>query len=831
MSERALHSPPEAAPPPTPEAKEALVERRDRWTLQVARSEKISSEEDPNLHVNSGLMISGEAPVANRSQVGRLLMSVEMAPPDEVEMLTRWTLEYTPKANALAKVFISEEGRPYAVGRVRPTSPELFYAVRENGLEEPTLRPLATNENGLMSEPLEEGETLVMAGGAKGEKLAALTVENADSHPETNDEVKDTILCQNYIIKQREREIAREKLREEARKKGVEVAAGERPEDSGKEPAEPGEKVVDEATEQREREAREALDAARDKLATATASKMNRATGLFWTKKKEAAYQEARDAYDRAYLEAGRAGLNVLEEAGHIEEKNTEQNWATLYVVEQQRQFRLLTNEKRLEAADKRTAVRIFFESTGGRLATGLASGALVRWGLNAASVGTGWVASAVAGGAIGGVTGADEGRREGIREGAMRSNANIDSELAALYGRIDRTSVDSILGDDQTSPEELINRERKLISRKLARRALEGAGVGAISGIVGYELMNGLLPSDTASAAEPAKEFARPEITPPEAVEPRELSGDELLEMHADNPEAARDIVLNEGPYNAFQEMGIPESKWEELYRSEDLMQKLMENGDVYSLLESGDQSYGWGLAHAGELSDATVKDIYEAAGMQTTEVVDAGASGSENVAPAENTVTEAEAEAQAEAAADEARAEAIQGSNRDLASMGLEVSGLQLPNGAELTPAMVDHVTNIEGSGFEYNSDGALTMSGEMTPTAREEIASYLGQQGIEVTTQPPGEVVEQLTNQLTQMLGTEITELDGRFENVEIRPERWEEVSKFITDTPRYADQFEIGANGIEGVRNGASESVIQDLVDDLRKPEIDYVRVIS
>jgi hypothetical protein len=125
------------------------------------------------------------------------------------------------------------------------------------------------------------------------------------------------------------------------------------------------------------------------------------------------------------------------------------------------------------------------------------------------------------------------------------------------------------------------------------------GAQVGPGNGGVGGEG-----PSGGGQGAEPQ----------PESPTGSEVSGEQLADQYADNPDAGIDIELGEGPYQTFDELGVPRSMWEELYRDDSLINELVNNGDAYRLT---DQGYGFGWSNTGPLSDASIEAIYRHAGI----------------------------------------------------------------------------------------------------------------------------------------------------------------------------------------------------------------------
>lgn len=372
----------------------------------------------------------------------------------------------------------------------------------------------------------------------------------------------------------------------------------------------------------------EALNNARERFARMTADKMDRATGLLWTDKKEAAYREAEEAYDTLYKRVAATGIAYLDSKGEVAPyQHTE--LATLYVVEEQRKLRQRTEEVRLEALDSSKLKQWIAESRLGRLASGVALGMGTRGVLGLATGGVGWGTGIAAGAISGGVLGAFGGKRRGIRESARESMQGLGTELEELQGRITPgQDVDTILGIDKKR-EQAIERSRKRVARRMRRGLAQGAMYGAFGAAVGQGAAELFWGGDTASGTSNGEIGGSDagEATGPE-VKTHELSSSELLERYAgDTAAEARDIQLGEGPYRLFEDMGIPESEWEDLYRNENLMNQLIENGDAYSLEATGEQGYGWGIAHAGEMSNASIVDIYQAAGMETsvTEVVGA--------------------------------------------------------------------------------------------------------------------------------------------------------------------------------------------------------------
>jgi hypothetical protein len=134
-------------------------------------------------------------------------------------------------------------------------------------------------------------------------------------------------------------------------------------------------------------------------------------------------------------------------------------------------------------------------------------------------------------------------------------------------------------------------------------------------SGPSGGERVPDLQPKSTnANPFESGPSSSQPEVPAAEVSGDRTLANSFLDQNAGETAEAARDIVLDEGPYQTFEALGIPRGQWDSLYNNEELITKLKDLGDAYSL---DNQGHGFGWSHAGVLKDKSIIEIYRAAGM----------------------------------------------------------------------------------------------------------------------------------------------------------------------------------------------------------------------
>jgi hypothetical protein len=292
----------------------------------------------------------------------------------------------------------------------------------------------------------------------------------------------------------------------------------------------------------------------------------------------------------------------------------------------------------------------------------------LGRAGLMASSATLGIGARVVVGAGTLGVTtaiGAGVGAVTGAAVAGYRAQRDIKSGLDDKTSEEGQRSEVEALSASITGGHELdealksylqsettkAGKERRIkIAKRVGLGALEGAGFGAAGAAAGYgiavgvEAIGNALPDswqfwnndvnasdggvDTADTAVDTGAGDVPEIDPG-VDEPAPPTTQDLLQQYAgDNADAALNIENGEGPYQTLQELGIPEEKWDDLFNNDELMQKLIENGDAYSLQDAGVQEHGWGWT-GNELSTESAGDLYDAAGMNTPEAISMADSG----------------------------------------------------------------------------------------------------------------------------------------------------------------------------------------------------------
>lgn len=248
-------------------------------------------------------------------------------------------------------------------------------------------------------------------------------------------------------------------------------------------------------------------------------------------------------------------------------------------------------------------------------------------------------VASAIGGGIAGGVMGgvrAHKDTKSGLSEVS-------DTEKADLEKHVTTENLDRVLRSHLSAEVEKATKERWI---KIGKRALKGAGVGAAIGLAGATAgvavgagIDYLANGDVTHAEGAAGYGTEPNPGPGEAPvddstglesgeevpempeETTSFTTEELLHEHAgDTSEAATTIESGEGAYQTFEELGIPKDQWAELLHNDELMDKLIANGDAYEMGQEG-----FGLSHEGSLSGASIHDIYEAAGVDTFSAAEA--------------------------------------------------------------------------------------------------------------------------------------------------------------------------------------------------------------
>jgi len=381
------------------------------------------------------------------------------------------------------------------------------------------------------------------------------------------------------------------------------------------------------------------------KLAELTYKRINSPAIAEWMRlpKNRRELQSAQETYDEALRALGRWELLG------VEGDQIQQQAAVLALAEMQQ---LRTDINSIETSnDKKWYDKVVdFEWTPERK-FGKKKGqkqrlALGRVGLAmAAGFGVGVAARAVLPG-ISTLTGAVAGATTGALVSGYRAHRDIKSGLNDIATDVEAGVLAENIVDQNASFDEVLrahltkeanrsrNERRRVIRKRMGKAAVRGALAGALTGGL-IDIAGGMASGDfssDANAAADTHEYATKSevaIDRPEVQEITPPSTDELLQHYAgDNADAALNIETGEGPYQTLQELGIPEEKWDDLFNNDELMQKLVENGDAYSLQDAGVQEHGWGWT-GNELSTDSVSDLYDAAGMNTPEAMSMADSG----------------------------------------------------------------------------------------------------------------------------------------------------------------------------------------------------------
>jgi hypothetical protein len=383
----------------------------------------------------------------------------------------------------------------------------------------------------------------------------------------------------------------------------------------------------------------------RSKLAELTYKRINSPAAAEWMRrpKNKKELQSAQDTYDDALRALGRWELLG------VEGDQVQQQAAVLALAEMQ-QLRIDINDAIEVSHDKKwydkvvdfewsrerkfgkkkgQKQRLAFGRVGLAMAAGFGVGVAARAVLPGISTLTGAVAGATTGAVVSGYrahrdikTGlndvATDMEAEMLAENIVDQNANFDEVLRAHLTK-----------EANKSKQERLRRIRGRMGRAAARGALAGAFTGGFIDVAGMAVGDF---SSSANAAADTPDYGGKVEVVPDHIEPQELtspSTEELLQQYAgDNADAALTIENGEGPYQTLQELGIPEEKWDDLFNNDELMQKLVENGDAYSLQDAGVQEHGWGWT-GNELSTDSAGDLYDAAGMNTPDAISMAESG----------------------------------------------------------------------------------------------------------------------------------------------------------------------------------------------------------
>lgn len=355
---------------------------------------------------------------------------------------------------------------------------------------------------------------------------------------------------------------------------------------------------------------------------------------------------EAQDEYDESLRALGRWELAGIEGTDEQDQEARQIQATELALAEMQKlrsEINSIEEPERATTSRKRRNL-----GRAGLIATSVTLGAGARIIVGAGTLG---VTTAIGAG-VGAITGAAVAgyrAQRDIKHGLddKTSEEGQRSEVEALSASIGGgQELDEALKSYLQSETTKAGKERRMkIAKRVGFGALKGAAFGAGGAAAGYGIVAGIeaagnaLPeswqfwngdvnaSDSGIDTTDTADANTPDTV--EAEEPTPPSVQDLLQQYAgDNADAALNIETGEGPYQTLQELGIPEEKWDDLFNNDELMQKLVENGDAYSLQDAGVQEHGWGWT-GNELSQATAGDLYDAAGMNTPDAIGLAESG----------------------------------------------------------------------------------------------------------------------------------------------------------------------------------------------------------
>jgi len=376
----------------------------------------------------------------------------------------------------------------------------------------------------------------------------------------------------------------------------------------------------------------------RSKLAELTYKRINSAMRMRLPKNRKM-LNEAQDEYDESLRALGRWELAGIEGTDE-QDQEARQIQATELALSEMRQLRSEINSiqepERARTSKKRRNI--------GRAGLVVTSATLGMSARIIAGVGTLGATTAIGAG-VGIVTGAAVAGYRAQRDlkyglDKKTNDESLQSEVEALSASINGgQELDEALKSYLQSETTKAGKERRIkIAKRVGWGALKGFGFGAAGAVAGYGIVSGvewlgdaISGNDAAATADAPTYDSKADVAPVHA-EPQEVtapSTEDLLQQYAgDNADAALNIETGEGPYQTLQELGIPEEKWDDLFNNDELMQKLVENGDAYSLQDAGVQEHGWGWT-GNELSQATAGDLYDAAGMNTPDAIGLAESG----------------------------------------------------------------------------------------------------------------------------------------------------------------------------------------------------------
>lgn len=296
-------------------------------------------------------------------------------------------------------------------------------------------------------------------------------------------------------------------------------------------------------------------------------------------------------------------------------------------------------------------------------LGAGFGLGYALRGGINAVTGGmgatiVGTAAGAIAGGLTAGVR-AQKGIKKSLRDTSDSDETILGQNVAGVED-IDVALRAHLSAEAQATRKERKKDIRRRVGKGMAAGAIAGAIGGGVADLLAYgpdaasinsefdslkeaasvdypnwpdmtdigDLFDG---SDNGGSEASGDSAGNSEVTegsadssevpfsdvPEIPAETATPTTEELLQHYAgDNADTAMAIEAGQGPYAAFEKLGIPESQWDDLMHNEELMERLVANENAYSLDAAGIQDYGFGLS-GSELSPDSIQAIYEAAGM----------------------------------------------------------------------------------------------------------------------------------------------------------------------------------------------------------------------
>lgn len=414
------------------------------------------------------------------------------------------------------------------------------------------------------------------------------------------------------------------------------------------------------------------LDAKRSRLAELTYKRINSPAVANWLRlpKNRKELEAVQDEYDESLRALGRWELTGAADDEERQTKATEIALQEMFALRTEIDQQLHTQVE--EAVEERSGLQkardwvnrvsqkeiLKLKIKGkerhlriGHLATagaGFGIGVGVRLAMSATgAVAAGTAAGLVAGGVIGGIR-AHKNIKSGLLDSSTEAEKVALKEGIGKGGNLDEILRDRLSGETSRAKKE---RLKKVVGR-MGRAAAIGAGAGFGGSLLGVGVVaagdwlagatpdyhGGLLgdlniPDVEASAAEGngAEVTDQPSSDTPEIEPtPEPLTAQELLQQYAgENADTAAVVEAGEGPYSLFESMGIPQDQYAELFNNQELMEKLVENGDAYSLQEAGVQDNGFGLSHTGPISPDSVQAIYEAANMTSPDALSMADSG----------------------------------------------------------------------------------------------------------------------------------------------------------------------------------------------------------